>query len=190
MRPLPHLLTGASKWVASVFMPLWERETATGLWPWTDNGSMIETMLRLFVPGLVPMACGRQDRAAFEQCHMQKLLAAFGPTVETGARGGNGLRLVAPAQGWYGFGCTTLGERSPGTKVIPCTDSAHWWSGEASHSDYLNPGHKLGAKKATDFFTPPNTDGTLTGKVGSTFALHAKGHEGLPAGVRAKALSC
>ena len=170
-------------------MKVWATETATGKWPWTDNGSMIEAILRLFVPGYKARGCGLLG-AQFEACHMKTLLRAFGPTPAEGSRGGNGLVLVSPAHGWYGYGCTTLGEFGSGTKSIHCADSNVWWKGEAAHVDYTQDGAKLGAKKAADFFTPPNADGSLTGKLGSTFGLHAKAHKGLPERVRQAAFTC
>lgn len=193
----PAFAIRANWWLAREFMNVWQPESAKAKWPLTDNGAMFEAMLQTFVPGYQTLSCCQlQGRGVgvprtcalgfLVNCTMHALLRAFGRTQRAPRwRGGNGLRLVAPEDAFYGFGCTNAAHQQ-----VHCNASARWMRTEYVSADYARPGHTLGYTKLLDYFTPPTADGSPTGRVGSTFALHAKTFAPLPPRVRERALWC
>lgn len=122
-------------WARTTFLPLWQKlaHSKDVDWPFTDNGSMLEVILRLFAPKTyTPLTCkptalpsGAAGEVArrFLQCMHRELDRAFGAARTTGWRGSGGLRLVAPAEGFNNHGCTSKikGETTP--RIVSCNGS-------------------------------------------------------------------
>lgn len=114
------------------FFAAWESATAQRrqsdgqpLYPFTDNGSMYEAILRVFAAGYAPWSC-RHDNdnalADFLGCVKGALRDAFGAVRETGWRGSaNGLRLYAPADGFNAHGCV-----GPEGLFVSCESLPAW----------------------------------------------------------------
>ena len=98
-------------WARRRFLPLWRNLSRSPHvnWPFTDNGSMLEALLQLVAPGYAPLSCSRGNQAAFLTCVNRALDRAFGPVRARGWRGGRGVRLVAPAEGFNNHGCVERG---------------------------------------------------------------------------------
>ena len=92
-------------WLQDALLPLWrDLDFKSAGYPFTDNGSMLELLLRLFVPGYRPFECGAPGGsmviASFLTCVNRKLYPVFGdsclhPTdcTQFPGRSANGLLL-------------------------------------------------------------------------------------------------
>ena len=83
-------------------------------YPFTDNGSMLELLLRLFVPGYVPNACGTPGNMppTFTSCVNWRLHGVLGETClrprncsTVRGRSANGLFLIEPKKAFNHHGC-------------------------------------------------------------------------------------
>ena len=129
-------LLRSGAWARTSFLPLW-KELAHSKdvdWPFTDNGSMLEVILRLFAPKTyAPLTCKPKKSAdgkaladgprKFLQCMHRELDRAFGKVRETGWRGSGGLRLVAPAEGFNNHGCTAKLKGDSTPRIVVCNSS-------------------------------------------------------------------
>ena len=155
-----------SAWARQQFLPLWRNlsRSRTVHWPFTDNGAMLEAILRSFVPGYAPLSCSRSrhghttDHTAFLGCVNGALRQAFGPVRARGWRGARGLRLVAPQEGFNNHGCVDRGALANCSLLPDRAFPARQWgwraedmfapsSSFALHTKYAFP---LGAKAVSD----------------------------------------
>lgn len=104
-----------SNFMATKFMKAW-REAAYSrpFYPFTDNGSMIEAILQLFVPKYKSWSCPRMEILRCAHSHFDeaygpiKPIGPFkpiGPTTHARSRGTNGLSLIHPMNGFNNHGC-------------------------------------------------------------------------------------
>ena len=158
-----------SAWARQQFLPLWRNlsRSRTVHWPFTDNGAMLEAILRSFVPGYAPLSCSRSrhghttDHTAFLGCVNGALRQAFGPVRARGWRGARGLRLVAPQEGFNNHGCVDRGALANCSLLPDRAFPARQWgwraedmfapsSSFALHTKYAFP---LGAKAVSELTT-------------------------------------
>jgi hypothetical protein len=133
-------------WLRTKMLPLWRELDFNSKhpgYPFTDNGSMLELLCRLFVPGYRPNECGAPGNMppSFTQCINRRLYRELGETclrpkdcsLHPG-RGANGLFLLEPKKAFNHHGCPYNGEFS----FLSCAKYPGYWSGIGKELYYLD----------------------------------------------------
>ena len=176
-----------SHWLRNHFLPTWRsldfesKGDCNAAYPFTDNGSMLEVLMRMFIPGYEGNECGAPGLRVWanqttswrwRNCINQNLYETLGPTCLrpkdcSGITGRSGptnanhtLLLRHPLYAFNYHGCDQRG-------ISKCDNSPQYWTGIAKEPYYLD-GKPLGDRFLDFMFVPP-----VNGKAVS-FSLHSK----------------